>query len=130
MFKISSAEITKGQIAKIFVLAKENGIDNEMLHDLIKAMFNRNSLKKLSFIQAGKLIERLGGRKSNSQESYIKALEKQLGWNSNPERLKGFIKMMFKKENLKKLTKKERSKLIEALKNMKLREQNAKEQSN
>lgn len=125
MFKISSAEITKGQIAKIFVLAKENGIDNEMLHDLIKAMFNRNSLKKLSFIQAGKLIERLGGQKTNSQESYIKALEKQLGWNSNPERLKGFIKMMFKKENLKKLTKKERSKLIEALKNMKLREQNA-----
>ena len=120
-----SAEITKGQIAKIFVLAKENGIDNEMLHDLIKAMFNRNSLKKLSFIQAGKLIERLGGQKSNSQESYIKALEKQLGWSENPERLKGFIKMMFKKENLKKLTKKEKSKLIEALKNMKLREQNA-----
>ena len=59
---MSANIITSGQIAKIYVLAKENGLDNEMLHDLVKAMFNRNSLKKLTFIQAGKVIERLGGK--------------------------------------------------------------------
>ncbi len=115
--------ITKGQISKIYVLAKDNGLDNEILHDLVKAMFNKTSLKKLSFVEAGKLIERLGGK--NSQDNYIRNLEKQIGWADNPERLKGFIKGMFKKDSLRKLTKKEKSKLIEALKNMKGRTENA-----
>ena len=113
--------ITNGQISKIYILVKETGLNNDILHDLIKAMFNKTSLKKLSFIEAGKLIERLGGK--NSQENYIRNLEKQIGWAENPERLKGFIKSMFKKDSLKKLTKKEKSKLIEALKNMKGRKQ-------
>lgn len=115
--------ITKGQISKIYVLAKDNGLDSEILHDLVKAMFNKTSLKKLSFVEAGKLIERLGGK--NSQDNYIRNLEKQIGWADNPERLKGFIKGMFKKDSLRKLTKKEKSKLIEALKNMKGRTENA-----
>ena len=123
---MSANTITSGQIAKIYVLAKENGLDNEMLHDLVKAMFNRNSLKKLTFIQAGKVIERLGGNTGSSQESYIRALERQIGWSDNPERLKGFIKSLFKKDDLKRLTKKEKSKLIEALKNIKKREYDAK----
>lgn len=126
---MSANIITSGQIAKIYVLAKENGLDNEMLHDLVKAMFNRNSLKKLTFIQAGKVIERLGGNTGSSQESYIRALERQICWSDNPERLKGFIKAMFKKDVLKSLTKKEKSKLIEALKNIKKREYDAEKQS-
>lgn len=126
---MSANIITSGQIAKIYVLAKENGLDNEMLHDLVKAMFNRNSLKKLTFIQAGKVIERLGGNTGSSQESYIRALERQIGWSDNPERLKGFIKSLFKKDDLKSLTKKEKSKLIEALKNIKKREYDAEKQS-
>ena len=119
--KNKSAMISNRQLSKIYVLVKEIGLNNDILHDLVKAMFNKTSLKKLSFIEAGKLIERLGGK--NSQENYIKNLEKQLGWVENPERLKGFIKSMFKKDSLKKLTKKEKSKLIEALKNMKGRKQ-------
>ncbi len=111
--------ITNGQLSKIYVLAKENGVDNDTLHELIKSMFNLNSLKRLSFVQAGKVIERLGGK--NSQENYIKSLERQIGWAKNPERLKGFIKGMFKKDSINKLTKKEKSKLIEALKSMKSR---------
>lgn len=119
--KNKSAMISNRQLSKIYVLVKEIGLNNDILHDLVKAMFNKTSLKKLSFIEAGKLIERLGGK--NSQENYIKNLEKQIGWAENPERLKGFIKSMFKKDSLKKLTKKEKSKLIEALKNMKGRKQ-------
>ena len=115
--------ITNGQLSKIYVLVKDNGLDNEILHDLVKVMFNKTSLKKLNFTEAGKLIERLGGK--NSQENYIRNLEKQIGWADNPERLKGFIKGMFKKDNLNKLNKKEKSKLIEALKNMKGRSENA-----
>lgn len=111
--------ITNGQLSKIYVLAKENGLDNEILHDLVKAMFNKTSLKNLSFVQAGKVIERLDGK--NSQENYIKSLERQIGWAKNPERLKGFIKSMFKKDSVNKLTKKEKSTLIEALKSMKSR---------
>lgn len=119
--KNKSAMISNRQLSKIYVLVKEIGLNNDILHDLVKAMFNKTSLKKLSFIEAGRLIERLGGK--NSQENYIRNLEKQLGWAENPERLKGFIKSMFKKDSLKKLTKKEKSKLIEALKNMKGRKQ-------
>lgn len=121
--KNKSAMISNRQLSKIYVLVKEIGLNNDILHDLVKAMFNKTSLKKLSFIEAGKLIERLGGK--NSQENYIRNLEKQIGWAENPERLKGFIKSMFKKDSLKKLTKKEKSKLIEALKNMKGRKQDA-----
>lgn len=119
--KNKSAMISNRQLSKIYVLVKEIGLNNDILHDLVKAMFNKTRLKKLSFIEAGRLIERLGGK--NSQENYIRNLEKQLGWAENPERLKGFIKSMFKKDSLKKLTKKEKSKLIEALKNMKGRKQ-------
>lgn len=119
--KNKSAMISNRQLSKIYVLVKEIGLNNDILHNLVKAMFNKTSLKKLSFIEAGRLIERLGGK--NSQENYIRNLEKQLGWAENPERLKGFIKSMFKKDSLKKLTKKEKSKLIEALKNMKGRKQ-------
>ncbi|WP_250278774.1 phage protein GemA/Gp16 family protein [[Clostridium] colinum] len=122
--KNNSAMISNGQLSKIYVLAKENGLDNEILHDLVKAMFNKISLKKLSFVQAGKIIERLAGK--SSQEDYIRNLEKQIGWAENPKRLKGFIKGMFKKDSLKRLTKKEKSKLIEALKSMKGRTENAK----
>ena len=121
--KNKSAMISNRQLSKIYVLVKEIGLNNDILHDLVKAMFNKTGLKKLSFIEAGKLIERLGGK--NSQENYIRNLEKQIGWAENPERLKGFIKSMFKKDSLKKLTKKEKSKLIEALKNMKGRKQDA-----
>ena len=119
--KNKSAMISNGQLSKIYVLVKEIGLNNDILHDLVKAMFNKTSLKKLSFIEAGRLIERLGGK--NSQENYIRNLEKQIGWAENPERLKGFIKGMFKKDSLNKLNKTEKSKLIEALKNMKGRKQ-------
>lgn len=119
--KNKSAMISNRQLSKIYVLVKEIGLNNDILHDLVKAMFNKTSLKKLSFIEAGRLIERLGGK--NSQENYIRNLEKQIGWAENPERLKGFIKGMFKKDSLNKLNKTEKSKLIEALKNMKGRKQ-------
>ena len=32
--------ITNGQISKIYILVKETGLNNDILHDLIKAMFN------------------------------------------------------------------------------------------
>ena len=114
--KNNSLMITKGQISKIYVLANDIGIDNESLHDLVQAMFKKDSLKKLNFTKAGEIIKRLGG--NNNQDTYIKNLERQIGWAENPERLKGFIKSMFKKDSLSRLTKKEKSKLIEALKNM------------
>lgn len=39
--KNNSLMITKGQISKIYVLANDIGIDNESLHDLVKAMFKK-----------------------------------------------------------------------------------------
>lgn len=120
--------ISKSQIIKIHASAKENGIDNVLLHDMVHKMTGKSSTKDLTKFEAMNLIDRIVGKKptprtapnraSESQLQKIKALECDLGWDDNPKRLKAFMKKYAKTEELHWLTYSQAQKLIESLKNV------------
>lgn len=129
--------ITDKQVRFIWVLAKQLSIDSDGIHELIHDAYEKASLKSLTkseaktiidrFIQAGaKVKKKRKPRRSlpsnvvelvtYSQASFIKSLEKELGWHDNPERLKGFLKRTIKAETVR--TKQEGIKVIQGLKGM------------
>ena len=133
--------ITEGQIKLIWVLARQLGIDSDDLHEMIAGTTGEDSIKSLSTGQGAEVIDSLvqaGGRVKRKrkprrdlppnvvelltpkQARLIRYLERELGWQDNPERLKGFIKRSIKKEVVR--TKQEAIKVIEGLKNMAERE--------
>lgn len=121
---------TYPQIKKIYALSKELGLDNDSLHIFTSDLTGVGSISHLSNIQAIKLIDELeyektGIRKASTFRSYratedqifkIRALERELGWDDNPNRLKGFMKKYCKIDNINWLTFSQASNLIEALK--------------
>lgn len=121
---------TTPQIRKIYALAKELNLDNELLHDFMNNTIKEKSISKLTNIQAITLIDELeykktgvrkkkiyrSDRATEDQIYKIQALEKELGWNENPKRLKGFMKKYSKVEDINWLTDEAASNLIEALK--------------
>lgn len=121
---------TTPQIRKIYALAKELDIDNDLLHDFMNNTVKEKSISKLTNIQAIKLIDELeykktGVRKKRTYRSdratedqlyKIQALELELGWRDNPKRLKGFMKKYSRVDDIKWLTFDAASNLIEALK--------------
>lgn len=123
-------KINVKQRAKIFAVAKELDIDNELLHTFIKNIVGVDSIAKLTSFQAAKVIDELeykktGIRKETQYRSNmatedqlykIHALEKALGWDNNPRRLKAFMKKYCRVDNEKWLTFDKASNLIEALK--------------
>lgn len=116
-------EITYPQIRKLYALAKEKGIDNEELHELVYQCSGKDSIKSLSKDEGIRCIDRIEGRKvlptgkiTPSQLSYINDLIKQLGWNNNPKRLKGFIRKYTKVDEIKWLNVRQASNIIEGLK--------------
>lgn len=120
-----NVNITQQQMRKIYVLANELGFDNEDLHDIVQSITRKKHISKLTFTEAGKVIERLQGKPdkkrvclSSSQEKYIKDLAFKLGWSDNPKRLEGFIKKYSKARAVKNLTPIQASKIIEGLKRL------------
>ena len=133
--------ITEGQIKLIWVLARQLGMTSDDLHEMIAGATGKDSIKSLSTSEGARVIDslvRAGARVKRKrqprrdlppnivelltpkQASFIRYLEKELGWQDNPERLKGFIKRSIKKEVVR--TKQEAIKVIEGLKNMAERE--------
>lgn len=125
--------ITPAQLRKIHVLAREKGLDNDMLHSVVFKLTAKESLKKLSIIEAVKLIDDLEGTKQTTagmitekQKNFIKGLAKDLGWvdasgEVDEKRLNKFINERFNILNIAWLTTKVASQVIEALKAMKNR---------
>lgn len=123
---------TTPQIRKIYALSKELNMDSDMLHITIEKLIGKGSIAKLTNVDAIKIIDELefaktGKRKkkiyrenraTEDQIYKIKALEKELGWQDNPKRLKGFMKKYSRVEDIKWLTFEAASNLIEALKNV------------
>lgn len=113
---------------KIYASAKENGIDNVLLHDMVSEITGKDSIKKLDKREAIEVIDKLVGKKPRkrpsqeratlSQLEKIAALEKELGWDSNPKRLRAFIKKYARTEQLHWLTELQASNIIEALKKL------------
>ena len=127
-----AALITPMQRSKIFAEAKELGIDNELLHELVYAETGCRSLRMLTMVQAARVIDRLEGKTTPKgmatpkQKRFIESLLKQIGWTGDdgvPDmaRLEGFLRARFNVDSYKWLTIKKASEVIEALKDMKAR---------
>jgi len=118
--------INGAQIKKIYVTAKESGIDNALLHNILEQMMGKTSIKELTKYEAMDLIDKLAGKPERQQKGYrafnyvkmIRHLEAELGWSDNPKRLQGFIRKYAKTDRLEWLTPSQASKIIEGLKKL------------
>ncbi len=125
--------MSDAQRRKIFMLAREKGLDGETLHVFVKSVTGKDSLTLLSIAEAIKVIDGLGGKKQNapgmitvSQQKYIKGLAKEIGWvgedgEADEARLGGWLYTKYDVSALNWLTAKKASDAIEGLKAMKNR---------
>jgi Protein of unknown function (DUF1018). len=130
----TALNITGPQMRAIWATSKKIGLDAEQLHALVLEVTGKESLKALLKGEAGEVIDvlfKMGGKTkkpfpvaenvvelvTKRQLFCIGLYEKELGWKDNPERLKGFIKRIIKRERIR--TKQEGIKVIQGLKGMK-----------
>ena len=135
--------ITRPQIAKIWASAHEIGLDRETLYLLVPG----GSISNLTRNEASALIERLAvpdhvgnafhrptqtrlrvqsalrqktsASVTDRQRRFITALFNRLGWSSQPNRIRGFLKKFAGVESVAELRRRKRAiALIEALKAM------------
>ena len=124
-------KITPAQMRKIHMVAKQNGLDDDLLHCHMAALIGKSSLKELTIHEAIVLIDSLEGKQScptqdaatQKQLHYIKGLAKDLGWINEDgtvdmDRVNGMCRKCAMVDNYRWLTKQGASKVIEALKAM------------
>lgn len=128
------ANITTPQIRKIYVTARDLGICNELLHTYIFNLTGQEHISALTKKEAMKIIdglevrrmekeeENIPGRATKPQQKLINQLVKRLNWEKEPWRLKGFLKKYAKVEEVKWLTPRQASNIIEGLKKVLERE--------
>lgn len=120
------------QKRKIFILAHERGMDDDLLHSYIYALVHKDSIRKLSIAEAVKVIDGLCGREvrssnprndhmSSRQKKYIGDLAVKMGWVDedgvlDQKRLSGFCRQ-FGTESWTWMSRSQACKAIEALKN-------------
>lgn len=125
------------QLKMIWVLARQIGLDDEGLHEMIEGLTGKKSLKELTKTDIKTVVNKLKlcGAKSakkrqptrelpgnvvemitSKQKKLIQIFESTLLWQEDPNRLKGFCKRIIKKDMA--TTKAEGTKLILALKQM------------
>lgn len=130
--------ISAAQMRKIHVIARGQGMDNDLLHIYVETVTGKSSLRELDVREAVKVIDGLerkaaGGefqRISKKQSDYIADLMRKLGWvetDGSPDykRLDGFCKKRFSIESHRWLNSSAASKVIEGLKNMLKNKENA-----
>ena len=129
--------ITDKQIKTVWMLARQVGIDSDLLHDMVLKQTGKESIKALLKTEGEEIIRALiqsGGKLTKKrrppkalplnvvelvtreQRWLIRRLEQELGWTDNPERLKGFIARITKKGEI--TTKQGAIKVIQGLKGM------------
>ncbi len=125
-----ASKATPAQLRKIYVLARETGMDSDLLHLYVFNTVKKDSLSGLTITDAVKVIDGLSGKKKSreehatkKQEWKIKDLAKKMGWldgagGADEERLNGFLRERMGVEHYKWLSKKEASGVIEAFKAM------------
>lgn len=141
--------ISKEQIKNIWGFSKDVGVDKDNLYCMIERISKKDSMRKMTKLQANKLIRELivlkdnnkkvknrsskrrtdtGGNKNTQlQRKKIYSLTGILGWNDNNNRINGFVKRMFKVDRIEWLSEDDCSKLIEILKKMIIRQGKEKE---
>ena len=122
------------QKRKIFALAKKNGMDNDLLHAYVCALVKKESLSKLTILEAIQVIDGLSGKgtrsarprtdaMSQAQRRYLASLAGRLGWvdregKLDEERLNGFCRKQQDVLYWTSLTRSKAGKVIEALKEL------------
>ena len=61
-------KITAAQRRKIFILAKEYGLDNDLLHTYIFNLVGKKSIKKLNVLDAIKIIDSFEDRQKAEKD--------------------------------------------------------------
>jgi hypothetical protein len=110
------------QLRKIYALAREKDIDTDNLHSLLYSVCKKEHLSEISVTEAVRLIDSLSGkqnpyRATAKQIHFVKGLAKEFGWND--KRLAGFVKKVGGVDDIKWLTKKKASAVIEGMKKLK-----------
>jgi len=116
---------------KLYATAREKGIDNDLLHAMVKSRYKKDSIRDLTIKQAANLIDSIEtertvplptGRQlplaTKKQIYKIRELEKELGWTDNPARLRGFLRKYAGTEQVDWLTKEQAWRVIEGLKSI------------
>lgn len=123
-------EISKPQNRKIWVMAKELGLDKDLLHEFIANITSKKSISSLTKTEAIKVIDAMEkqikgkratpppNRVSKEQLWKMNQLARELGWDNNPKRLLGFVKKYAKVERLEWLTPAQAWRVIEGLKKL------------
>jgi hypothetical protein len=117
--------VTKEQIRKIWACAAEMGFDEDDVHEFVRLVSGVKSLKDLTKGEAATVIDemerrlgRLPSRITSRQLWEIRRLERRLGWQEEPERLRGFLKKYAGVEDLRWLPYEKAQAVIEGLKNL------------
>lgn len=134
-----ASKATQAQLRKIYVLAKEAGMDHDLLHLYVNRMAKKESLSELTITEAGAVIDGILGKArgkgehvTRRQEWKIKDLAKKMGWKdekgeADEKRLNGFLRERAGVNHYKWLSKKEASGVIEAFKDMLKRQEEDKD---
>lgn len=121
----STQPVTQAQLRKIYAEARDAGLDNDYLHELIRSIHGKESLKELEKWEAAMLIDALvemnggadrPGMITERQAWMLAEYQLKLGWTD--ERMRRFVKKYGHVEFVHWLTKQGASKIIEALKNI------------
>ncbi|WP_034629484.1 regulatory protein GemA [Desulfotruncus alcoholivorax] len=130
------AVVSKAQLRRIWVSAKELEIDEDLIRTIVKNLTGSDSISGLTKSQAGRVIDYLEQRKGNQPGLHmaskqqlwkIQQMAKELGWSDNPKRLMGFVKKNTGIENLNWLAADMAWRVIEGLKKVKQREDRKKD---
>lgn len=122
--------ITPPQTRKLWVMARELGMDGDDLHGLVYNLTGSEHISTISKMQAARVIDHLQDRldrqyrpemASRKQLWKIKQLARELGWEDNQKRLKGFVRKYAKVEDLRWLNARGAWQVIEGLKALKKR---------
>ena len=115
--------MTEKQRKLLFVLAKQRGMDNELLHSYVETQTGKQSITEVTTQEAKVLIDGLQEKKQTAkgyitekQLKYVKGLCQCLSWEEKA--LRQFIEKQYGISNVNWLTSKQAAKLIEGLKNI------------
>lgn len=114
------------QLRMIYGLAKKACMDSDTLHTVVDRLCKRDSLSKLTSLEANRVIEYLRrhlgevdeapGMATERQREYIRGLERKMGWADNPLRLRNYLRAQYKVADVRFLTQRQASAVIDSLK--------------
>lgn len=115
--------MTEKQRKLLFVLAKQQGMDTELLHSYVETQTGKQSIIEVTTQEAKALLDGLQEKKltvkgqiTEKQFNYIKGLAGNLGWNEKT--LNQFIEKQYGISNVHWLSSKQAAKVIEGLKSI------------